>query len=100
MTFEIVELMMIILRWFGDSMLFAVQLAIPVITAILLADMVLALINKAAPQIQVFFLGMPAKAMLGILVVLLTLSAAIETFWLDTALSEIGQIQDLLLGVQ
>ncbi len=98
--FQTEAMMMVIVRWFGDSMLFAVQLAIPVIAAILLADMVLALINKAAPQIQVFFLGMPAKAMLGILVVLLTLSAAIETFWLDTALSEIGQIPDLLLGVQ
>lgn len=62
-----------ILRLAADSIALGVLLAFPVVAAILLTDLCLALINRAAPQINVYFLGMPIKSMVGVFVVLLTL---------------------------
>lgn len=61
-----------------DAISLGLLLAFPVIAAILLTDMCLALINKAAPQINVFFLGMPVKALAGVAVVLLTLQLIVD----------------------
>lgn len=69
-----------------------VLLAFPVIAAILLTNIFLALVNKAAPQINVFFLGMPLKAMVGIAVVLLALDPLVSRF-LDEA---VGYLRHLL----
>jgi type III secretion protein SpaR/YscT/HrcT len=56
----------------------AVALAAPVVVALLLADVVLGILSRVAPQIPVYFVGMPLKALLGIGVTLLGL-AALET---------------------
>jgi flagellar biosynthetic protein FliR len=50
-----------------------VQLAAPAMVALLLTDLFFGLINRVAPQINVFFLGLPVKMMMGVLVVLLSL---------------------------
>ena len=46
----------------------------------MLTNIFLALVNKAAPQINVFFLGMPLKALVGIVVVLLALEPLLGRF--------------------
>jgi type III secretion protein SpaR/YscT/HrcT len=58
----------------------AVGLAAPALVALLLADLVLGAIGRAAPQLPLYFVGMPAKALLGVGVVLVALGT------LDTAL--------------
>ena len=50
-------------------------LAAPVLAALFLADLSLGLVNRVAPQLQVYFLGMPPKALLGLVVFLLALTA-------------------------
>ena len=52
-----------------------VGLAAPVIVALWLTDLALGLIARAAPQVQVYFLGLPLKGLLAIGVVLLGLGA-------------------------
>lgn len=81
-----------IVRLGADAITLGVLLAFPVIAASLLADMCLGLVNKAAPQIQVFFLGMPIKALLGILVFLLGLHI-ITTRAIDEALESVRFLQ-------
>ena len=49
-----------------------IQLALPVIGALLLADISMGLLARVAPQIQIFFLGLPAKIGLGMFAVGLT----------------------------
>jgi type III secretion protein SpaR/YscT/HrcT len=73
----------------------ALGLAAPVLAALLLADLALGLVNRVSPHVQVYFLGMPAKAVLGVLVFLLALSG------LATALrGEIGlMLHDLARAV-
>lgn len=53
----------------------AVGLAAPVIVSLLLADVALGAIARAAPQIPVYFVGMPMKALLGVGIVLVALGA-------------------------
>jgi type III secretion protein SpaR/YscT/HrcT len=58
----------------------ALGLAAPALVALLLADLVLGLIGRAAPQLPLHFVGMPLKALLGVGAVLVALGA------IDTAL--------------
>jgi len=57
-----------------------VSIAFPAMVALLTADMLLGFMNRTAPQIQVFFLGMPLRAAVGILAVILTLDSSVERF--------------------
>ncbi len=52
--------------YFASFFSFGVQIALPVFGAILMADLALGLLAKVAPQIQVFFLGLPIKVWLGL----------------------------------
>lgn len=44
-----------------------IQIAMPVLGALLLADLTLGLLSRVAPQVQVFFLGMPVKIWVGLI---------------------------------
>lgn len=60
-----------LLAWSSGQVLhIAVLLAAPVVVAMLLTDLVFGIINRVSPQINVFFLAMPVKMMLGLVVVL------------------------------
>ena len=50
----------------ADIFVLGLSLAAPVIAAVFLTDVTLGLINRFAPSINVFFLAMPAKAVIGI----------------------------------
>jgi flagellar biosynthetic protein FliR len=57
-----------------------IRIAWPVAVSLLFVDVLLGFINRTAPAIQVFFLGMPLKAALGLLLVALTLDLAVAEF--------------------
>lgn len=61
-----------IVRLTGDLFRVAFALAAPALVALLLTDLLLGLASRVAPNIQMFFLGMPLKALLGIVMVLLS----------------------------
>lgn len=85
-------------RFVADAIELAVLLAFPVIAALLLTNVFLALVNKAAPQINVFFLGMPLKAMIGVIVVLLALGP-LTTRFLTSAQEAYGRTLELTESV-
>ncbi len=58
----------------GGLIMTGVQMSLPVMGALLLTDLTLGLLARVAPQIQVFFLGIPIKVGVGLLALLLTLS--------------------------
>ena len=87
-----------IVRLGADAITLGVALALPVIAALLLTDIALAMINKAAPQIQVFFLGMPIKALVGIAVVLLSLHLMVDRV-MDEALGSVHYLEALIQGL-
>jgi flagellar biosynthetic protein FliR len=81
-TFEIAPLGAFVLTRFtierlmvltNETFITAIRIALPVIGTLLLADLGLGLVARAVPQVQVFFLGLPLKMGLGLLVLALTM---------------------------
>lgn len=56
---------------FNDVMVMTTQLATPALIAILMTDSFLGIANRLAPQVQITFLGMPLKSLLGLTLVCL-----------------------------
>ena len=52
-------------------MLLAMMLAAPVLIAMLMSELGLALVSRFAPQLQVFFLAMPIKSALALFVLVI-----------------------------
>lgn len=72
----------------------ALLLALPVLLAVLLTDVVLGLLSRAVPSIDAFLSGLPLKAAVGLAVVLILLPllpAAVKA-WLVHLLGEIAQL--------
>lgn len=62
----------------GEVFTIGVKLAAPVVLSMFLIDATLGIVNRTAPNIQVFFLGMPVKALAGLVVVLIMMGFAHE----------------------
>lgn len=58
----------------GGLIMTGVQMSLPVMGALLLTDITLGLLARVAPQIQVFFLGIPLKVGVGLLALLYSLN--------------------------
>jgi flagellar biosynthetic protein FliR len=56
----------------------AVKVAMPLALVLLLVELAVALISRAIPQVNVFFLGLPIKILLGIALVAMTLPALVN----------------------
>ncbi|MCB9134629.1 MAG: flagellar biosynthetic protein FliR [Anaerolineales bacterium] len=63
----------------GGLIAAGIQLSLPVVAAALLTEVTLGLLARVAPTLQVFFLGMPLKAGLGLLALTLTLTTILPT---------------------
>ena len=84
------------LTLFSTIIASGVQMALPIVGAILLADISFGLLNKVAPQIQVFFLGINVKIMAGLIGVALTLSYVMPT--MRSMFNNLGVLMAKLLG--
>ncbi len=61
----------------GAALAFAVAIAAPAAVSLVLVEVSLGLVARSAPQIPVFFAGMPLRAVVGLIAVLLGLSVAL-----------------------
>lgn len=64
----------------GSVLSVGVQLAVPIIVTLLLTDLFFGLINRVAPQVNVFFLSMPVKMWIGIFVLAVMLPFLVDRF--------------------
>lgn len=64
----------LMLRGFAGMMRVALSLAGPVIVAAYITDLSLGLVNRVAPQVQVFFLSMSVKPLVGVAMMFVALS--------------------------
>jgi flagellar biosynthetic protein FliR len=62
------------LQMTAGFILLGVQLSLPVMGALLLTDLTLGMLAKVAPQVNVFFLGLPIKVWVGVMGLMLVLS--------------------------
>jgi flagellar biosynthetic protein FliR len=83
-------------RMFGIGLL----LGGPPLLALVLTDVAFGLLNRVAPQINVFMLSMPAKMFVGVMMTLLVLPATLLLFeiHLGTMVSELSWVIALLGG--
>jgi flagellar biosynthesis protein FliR len=73
-----------------------VQMALPVVGALFLTDLTLGLLAKVAPQINVFFLGLPIKVWVGIFALSLLFGFFVPS--LDQAFKNLGPRMLQILG--
>ncbi len=69
-------------------------LALPVVAALLIANLCLGILNRAAPQIGVFQIGFPLTMLVGLLLVQLMMPNMIPFFarLIDSGLGEMGRV--------
>lgn len=58
-----------VMKIMGKVMIVSTQLAAPALIMILMTDFFLGIANRLAPQVQITFLGMPLKSLLGLAVI-------------------------------
>jgi flagellar biosynthesis protein FliR len=83
-------------RMVSELIIAGIRMALPVMGTLLLADITLGLLSRVAPQVQVFFLGLPLKVGAGILVVGLTMTVIVPM--VADRLNAIGERMLWLLG--
>lgn len=83
-------------RLFADTIALGTLIATPIVFTILLANLGLALMNKATPQLNVFFLGMPLRAILGVLMLLLSVHYGVDLI-LNDGLAAVNRLHSLSL---
>lgn len=76
-TGSLLEISLLMSRLVGAALGVAAGVAAPAALLLVLGEFSLALLGRAAPQVQVFFLGMPLRAGLGIFATLLGLGVLI-----------------------
>lgn len=90
----------LVMKQLNRLLLASLLLAAPVLLAMFLAELGLALVSRFAPQLQVFFLAMPIKSALGIFVLILYASTLMD--YSRDPVREIGswakQLNPLLQG--
>jgi flagellar biosynthesis protein FliR len=89
-------LAMPMINLFAQLVAAGIQMALPVMGALFLTDISLGLLARVAPQVQVFFIGMPAKVALGLMALSLTLAILMPT--LEDYMRAIGPWMLKLLG--
>lgn len=68
------------LKFFYESFLLAFKVSLPIIVVMLLFNLVLALINRFIPQINVFIVGLPIQIFIGLWVLVLSIPVILWVF--------------------
>lgn len=83
----------------GQVMTLGIQLATPALLIMLMTDLFLGIANRLAPQVQITFLGMSLKSLLGLMLVTLGFSLIVDQFQ-KQSLHWIQAIKDVLVMIQ
>lgn len=75
----------LVLRVFADLLRISIALAAPAMLATFLTDLALGAINRVAPQIQVFFISMSIKPLVGVLLVFIAIQLIIGRMQVELA---------------
>lgn len=87
----------IMLREVDSLMIMTVKLATPIVLVLLIAELSLGLVNRFAPQLNVFMVAMPIKAILAVIMLVVSSSVLLEA--LHTFYASERVFLELLRGV-
>ncbi len=85
-----------LMQYFAELITAGIQLALPVMAALFLTDLSLGLLARVAPQVQVFFLGLPLKVGVSLFALGLMLMSAMPV--MNNMFQSIGPRMIHLLG--
>lgn len=69
----------VMISLFGNMLVTGVKIAVPVVGALFVAEVALGMIARTMPEMQVYFVGIPAKIVIGLLLLILILPIYITT---------------------
>jgi len=75
------------------------RIALPVIGTIIIVDVVLGILVKAVPQMNVFVVGLPIKVMLGLIIIFLTLPFLTAVFEMEIMPNVFDNIRAVMRGL-
>ena len=86
-----------LLAWTGQMFVFALKIALPAITALLVVNLSFGIMSRAAPTLNLFAVGFPVAMLLGFAVIFLNMGVLIENVstFLALTISAISQLLDL-----
>lgn len=84
------EVTRVALNAFGTLFTLALRIALPIVAALFIADVALGIVARAVPQVNVFFVGIPLKIGLGI--VLMIIALPVFGTLMATVLAEQGEM--------
>ncbi|WP_116137419.1 flagellar biosynthetic protein FliR [Trinickia diaoshuihuensis] len=81
-------------QWGGSIFMAGLLISLPVVVALLVANLSLGILNRAAPQIGVFQIGFSVTLMVGMLLLMLMLPNMIPFFahLVDTGIDQMGRV--------
>jgi flagellar biosynthetic protein FliR len=88
-----------LIRMGADMFVIAFQLAAPIILVLFLVDAVLGILARVAPQVNIFYEGMPVKSLVGLAMVFLVIGyllGQLEGYFADM-LIRVGELTSLLV---
>jgi flagellar biosynthesis protein FliR len=85
----------LVFAWGTDLFSVASRISLPVVTALLLADVAFAVIARSVPQLNVFVIGLPAKVAIGFIMLIVTLPLAMVV--MSRAFAGLGDATGALL---
>ncbi len=92
-----VELIWQMVVWSKALFIGAMKIAIPVIVAILTVNVVMGVMTRAAPQMNLFSVGFPITMIIGIISIMLSLSTFLPNFEM-MVVSALSTISDIMQG--
>jgi len=72
------EIFWYILAVFTQTFIWGIELAIPLIAVLLLTEIMLAILSRALPQMNVFVMGMPIRLIIGLIMLMLMLPVYVD----------------------
>ncbi|MFW5962085.1 MAG: flagellar biosynthetic protein FliR [bacterium] len=69
-----------LLRLIGDIFIISFQIALPIIGALFIADVVFGFLARSMPQMNIFMIGLPVKIILGIIILILSTGFMVNYF--------------------
>jgi len=86
-----------ILIWTSQLFVFALKIALPAITALLVVNLSFGVMSRAAPTLNLFAVGFPVSMLLGFAVIFLNMDILIENIskFLEQAISQVSRLLEL-----
>jgi len=91
-----------IVQILGLVFIIAFKISAPIIAAALICDVALGILSRTMPQMNIFFVGMPLKIVLGLVAIMITLPAFISIvgFSIDNINEQTNTVMNLMAPVK